>query len=69
MLKLIKYHPRYAYSVGDEFEVNEKDTKELLDGGYAVPVGGEIIESPEAHIEQPENASIEIPKSKPKKQK
>lgn len=36
-LKLIKYHPLFAYSVGDVFEVNEKDTKHLLDGKYAVP--------------------------------
>lgn len=36
MLKLIKYHPLFAYSVGDVFEVNERDTKTLLDGKYAV---------------------------------
>lgn len=37
-IKLVKYHPAYAYSVGDEFEVNEAHTNLLLDGGYAVKV-------------------------------
>jgi hypothetical protein len=38
MLKLVKYHPLFAYSVGDVFEVNEKDTKTLLEGGYATRI-------------------------------
>lgn len=37
-LKLVKYHPLYAYSVGDQFEVNEEHTKVLLEGKYATPV-------------------------------
>jgi hypothetical protein len=36
MLKLVKYHPLFAYSVGDIFEVSEADAKILLDGKYAV---------------------------------
>jgi hypothetical protein len=36
-LQLVKYHPLFAYSVGDKFEVNDADTKLLLDGKYAVP--------------------------------
>lgn len=69
LLRLIKYHPLFAYSVGDEFEVSEKDTQTLLDGKYAEPVGVQaspVIETPEAKMEQPENASLEF--SKPKKQ-
>jgi hypothetical protein len=68
-LKLVKYHPLFAYSVGDEFQVNEKDTQHLLDGGYAVPVGKQEIETPEASIPALENASIEVKKSKSKKEK
>lgn len=36
MLKLVKYHPLFAYSVGDVFEVNEKDTETLIKGGFAI---------------------------------
>ena len=35
MLKLIKYHPLFAYSVGDVFQVNEADTEYLKKEGYA----------------------------------
>jgi hypothetical protein len=44
-LKLIKYHPLFAYSVGDVFEVNDSDTNKLLEGKYAVPVDGADIET------------------------
>lgn len=37
-IKLIKYHPKFAYSVGDVFEVPPIKEAILLDGGYAVPV-------------------------------
>jgi hypothetical protein len=69
LLRLIKYHPLFAYSVGDEFEVNEKDTQTLLDGEYAVPASAsepapaaQVIETSEARLEQPENASIQFQK-------
>ena len=41
-LRLIKYNPLFAYSVGDQFEVNEADTKTLLDGNFAVPAGQKV---------------------------
>lgn len=56
-LQLIKYHPLFAYSVGDKFQVSEGNTKILLDGGYAVPVGS-VIESPEDKLPPIENTSL-----------
>lgn len=50
MLKLVKYHPLFAYSVGDTFEVNETDTKTLLDGKYAIRLSQEQAE--EKQLEQ-----------------
>jgi hypothetical protein len=47
-LHLIKYHPQFAYSVGDQFEVNDADTKTLLDGGYAVPASEAPVENTES---------------------
>lgn len=41
-LRLVKYHPQFAYSVGDEFKVNDADTKTLLDGKYAEPIGKKV---------------------------
>lgn len=46
-IKLVKYHPEFAYSVGDEFQVSESHTKLLLDGGYAVKVKAEERQAPE----------------------
>lgn len=63
VLKLVKYHPQFAYSVGDEFTVNEKDTKILLEGGYAMPVG-QKVETPESNTVPAANASIQLPKHK-----
>jgi hypothetical protein len=56
MLKLIKYHPLFSYSVGDEFEVSDADKKFLLEGGFAVPAGSEKIETAEAKMPGAEKA-------------
>lgn len=59
LLQLIKYHPLFAYSKGDQFEVNDEDTKTLLEGKYAVPVGDHAqIETPEDKQPEPETASV-----------
>jgi hypothetical protein len=80
LIRLIKYHPLYAYSVGDEFEVNEEHTQILLDGKYAEPVGSsqkadgekpepelprpEAVETPESHMPEPEKAEGQKPSNK-----
>lgn len=50
MLKLIKYHPQYAYSVGDVFEVNKKDTEYLLKEKYATEATADEVAEYEAKI-------------------
>jgi hypothetical protein len=66
-IKLIKYHPQFAYSVGDVFEVNDRDTEILLSGNYAEPVGVQeppTIDTPEANMPKHQNASNEFSKQK-----
>jgi hypothetical protein len=68
-LKLVKYHPLFAYSVGDEFEVLPHDEKTLLDGKYAVPVSAHV-EVEKATDQGAESALEEAKeKSKPGKNK
>lgn len=50
-LKLVKYHPKFAYSVGDVFEVPPVKEAILLDGGYAVPVEEEKPKTTESKPE------------------
>jgi hypothetical protein len=50
-IKLIKYHPLYAYSVGDVFEVNEEHTKYLLEEKYAEAVDSDEPKQVEVKIE------------------
>lgn len=38
-IKFLKSHPKYGYFPGQEGEV--KEPKELIEGGYAVPVKDE----------------------------
>jgi hypothetical protein len=71
-LKLVKYHPLFAYSVGDVFEVNEADTKHLLDGKYAEPLGEaakeekkeEPRQEPEAENASDQNAGAALEQAK-----
>lgn len=57
MLQLIKYHPLFAYSVGDRFKVNAEDENLLIEGGYAVRVSEELTEEElEAQIKAEEEA-------------
>jgi hypothetical protein len=45
ILKLKKYHDLFAYSVGDVFQVNDKDTDLLLKGEFAVEASKEEREA------------------------
>jgi hypothetical protein len=53
MLKLVKYHPQFAYSVGDVFEVSESDSKYLLENEFAV----------ETAAPAPEQGTVEAPET------
>jgi hypothetical protein len=64
MLKLVKYHPLFAYSVGDEFEVGESDTKILIEGGYAVEISKKTQKETETEKKGAEPAIVETAEAK-----
>jgi hypothetical protein len=37
-VKIIKYHPLFAYDVGDIAPLIESDAQRLIESGHAVPV-------------------------------
>jgi hypothetical protein len=55
ILKLKKYHDLFAYSVGDVFQVNQKDTEILLKGGFAEEASKEEREAFQEGIETGES--------------
>ncbi len=55
MLKLVKFHPRFAYDPGDVFEVDEANTKFLLDNKYAVKASKEESDAARAALETAES--------------
>lgn len=61
-IKLVKYHPLFAYSVGDVFEVNKKDTEYLLGSAYAVEASKNDAEK----AEEEEFARLEAEEAKAK---
>jgi hypothetical protein len=38
-VKFLKYHPLFAYSVGDECKLLVKDADMLIKGGFAISIG------------------------------
>lgn len=58
MLKLIKYHPLFAYCVGDVFKVNEADTKILTEEGYAVPATEDEASEAQAKANAEDDAKL-----------